>query len=107
MKRTVYLQKRSLSEAMDLFREDTRVRIYTPEYRIFRATDGVIQQAWKQRSCIPHYIDFPVKDRKTWEDYKSRMRIDDPIREFDYRSLAAELNSSTLPDSRGSTEPSK
>src|ERR1043165_308299 len=33
----------------------------TNEYRVFRASDGVIQQAWKNQSCIPHYLDFTLR----------------------------------------------
>ena len=32
----------------------------TDDYRIFRDGDGVVQQDWKNRSCIPHYIDMDV-----------------------------------------------
>lgn len=45
-------------------------------WRIFRATDGVIQQAWKQQSCIPHYIDFTLKTAKDWPEYKKRLQPD-------------------------------
>jgi len=46
----------------------------TDEYRIFRQGDGVIAQHWKGRSCIPHYIDFTLKDRSGWDEYKKRLQ---------------------------------
>lgn len=48
----------------------------TPEYRIFRASDGVVQQDWKFRSCIPHFIDFTLKSAADWDDYKKRLQPD-------------------------------
>ncbi|OGV86812.1 MAG: hypothetical protein A3K19_00725 [Lentisphaerae bacterium RIFOXYB12_FULL_65_16] len=48
----------------------------TAEYRVFRAKDGVIQQAWKQRSCIPHYMDFTLKTATDWPEYKKRLQPD-------------------------------
>jgi len=48
----------------------------TDEYRIFQQSDGVIAQHWKGRSCIPHYIDFRLKDRGGWDDYKKRLQPD-------------------------------
>jgi uroporphyrinogen-III decarboxylase len=48
----------------------------TPEYRIFRAGDGVVQQDWKQRSCIPHFIDFTLKTAADWPSYKERLQPD-------------------------------
>jgi uroporphyrinogen decarboxylase len=48
----------------------------TPEYRIFRATDGVVQQDWKHQSCIPHYIDFTLKGARDWDEYKKRLQPD-------------------------------
>lgn len=46
----------------------------TNEYRIFRQGDGVVAQHWKHRSCIPHFIDFTLKDRSNWEEYKKRLQ---------------------------------
>jgi len=48
----------------------------TNEYRIFRGSDGVIQQHWKHRSCIPHFIDFTLKDVRNWDEYKKRLQPD-------------------------------
>ena len=48
----------------------------TDEYRIFRQNDGVIAQDWKHRSCIPHYVDFILKDRSGWPEYEKRLQPD-------------------------------
>ena len=48
----------------------------TDEYRIFRGHDGVVQQDWKHQSCIPHYIDFTLKEAKDWPEYKKRLQPD-------------------------------
>jgi uroporphyrinogen decarboxylase len=46
------------------------------EWRIFRSREGVIQQAWKKKSCIPHYIDFTLKTARDWPEYKKRLQPD-------------------------------
>lgn len=48
----------------------------TDEYRIFRDATGVILQDWKNRSCIPHYIDFTLKESKDWPGFKERLQPD-------------------------------
>ncbi len=48
----------------------------TEEYRIIRQNDGVIAQWWKNRSCIPHYIDFLLKDPSGWPEYQKRLQPD-------------------------------
>jgi uroporphyrinogen decarboxylase len=46
----------------------------TDDHRIFRQKDGVIAQHWKNKSCIPHYIEFMMKDRSGWDEYKKRLQ---------------------------------
>ncbi len=48
----------------------------TAEYRIFRQGDGVVAQHWKGKSSIPHYIDFLLRDRASWPEYKKRLQPD-------------------------------
>ncbi len=48
----------------------------TDEYRIFRGGDGVICQDWKHRSCIPHFIDFTLKEARDWPEFKKRLQPD-------------------------------
>lgn len=46
----------------------------TEEYKIVRGADGVIAQQWKNRSCIPHYMDFTLKTAADWPLYKDRLQ---------------------------------
>jgi len=46
----------------------------TAEYRIVRDRDGVTCQHWKNKSCIPHYMDFTLKTAKDWDEYKKRLQ---------------------------------
>ena len=48
----------------------------TDAYRIFRQDDGVIAQHFKGRSALPHYVDFILKDRSGWPEYKRRLQPD-------------------------------
>ena len=48
----------------------------TDDYRIFRDSAGVVQQDWKNSSCIPHYIDWTLKGSKEWPDFKKRLQPD-------------------------------
>lgn len=51
--------------------------------RTTREPDGSVARRWKpgiQEVSIPHYLEFPVKDRPTWEAFKERYRLDDPTR---------------------------
>lgn len=48
----------------------------TDEYRIFRGGDGVVSQDWKNKSCIPHFVDFTLKGAKEWDDFKKRLQPD-------------------------------
>jgi uroporphyrinogen decarboxylase len=48
----------------------------TETYRIFRQGDGVIARHFKGKSSIPTFIDFTLKDRKGWEEYKKRLQPD-------------------------------
>jgi len=82
-----------------LFEEETLEE--TDQYRIFRQQDGVVAQHWKDRSCIPHYIDFTMKDRSGWEEYRMRLQ---PCPERLPENLDEELerlNESDLPVSIG------
>ena len=48
----------------------------TEEYVIARQDDGVVAQDWKNRSCIPHYVDFLLKGRAEWPEYEKRLQPD-------------------------------
>ncbi len=49
----------------------------TNEYRIYRQSDGVICKDWKNKSSIPHYIDFVLKDASSWHEYQKRLQPDE------------------------------
>ena len=57
---------------------ETKVIEETDKHRIFIDTDGVKKEVFKDgSSTIPHYIDFPLKGRKEWEEiFKPRLKID-------------------------------
>ena len=69
----------------------------TEEYRIFRDSAGVIQQAWKHKSCIPHYIDFTLKTAKDWDEYKKRLQPDPGRIPEDLSKKIEEAENSGLP----------
>ena len=49
----------------------------TDDYRIVRDSAGVVLQDWKNKSCIPHFIEHTLKDRATWEEhFKWRLQPD-------------------------------
>ena len=49
----------------------------TDEYRIYRQKDGVICKDWKEKSSIPQYIDYLLKDASGWSEYKKRLQPDE------------------------------
>ncbi len=59
-------------------------------HRTMRDANGVIyQEQVSGDASIPHYIDFPIKDRATWEEYKFRLDPDDPARGYTEDELDA------------------
>ena len=47
----------------------------TADHLIQRGNDGEVFKINKQgHKSIPHYIDFPVKDRASWESFRERLR---------------------------------
>ncbi|MHC4915766.1 MAG: uroporphyrinogen decarboxylase family protein [Planctomycetota bacterium] len=69
----------------------------TAEYRIFRQKDGVVCQDWKHRSCIPHFIDFTLKDASGWDEYKKRLQPDPARIPEDLDEKLAKAEASGLP----------
>ncbi len=70
----------------------------TDEYQIVRDGDGVVKQIFKSgKDSIPHYLDFPLKGRKEWEElFKPRLDINlksrYPENREDWNGLKARLN---------------
>jgi len=44
----------------------------TDEYVISRTNNGVMQKSFKGHDSTPFWWDFPVTDRKSWEEHRSR-----------------------------------
>jgi uroporphyrinogen decarboxylase len=55
---------------------DVEIIEETSAYRIFRDTEGVVQKEWKNKSSIPHYIDYTFKEAKDWDNYKKHLLPD-------------------------------
>jgi len=61
----------------------------TAEYIISTTAWGVTSRRWKHRASVPEFLDFKIKDRKSWAKAKARMdraedRIDWEALERDY-----------------------
>lgn len=69
----------------------------TEDYRIFRDGDGVVCKDWKHKSCIPHYIDFTLKEAKDWDEYKKRLQPDPARIPANIDQRITELEASGLP----------
>lgn len=53
----------------------------TDEYRVYRDGYGCVARINKHgHKSIPHFIDFPVKDRASWEPFRAALDPDDPRR---------------------------
>ncbi len=49
----------------------------TEEYTIVRNAQGAIAKNWKHATSTPEYIEFTIKDRKSWEEHKPRLAWND------------------------------
>lgn len=67
------------------------------EYRIFSDASGVICQDWKKKSCIPHYIDFTLKEAKDWPQFKERLQPDSARIPDDIEQRIKDADNSGLP----------
>ncbi len=76
---------------------EQEIREETSEYRIYRDGEGVIKQEWKRKSCIPHFIDFTLKDASGWDEYKKRLQPDDRRIPPDFDKKLSEAESAGLP----------
>jgi len=63
---------------LPLFEEKTLSE--TADSRTYRDGSGVVCQAWKHKSNIPHYIDFTLKTPKDWEEHYLWRLQPDPAR---------------------------
>ncbi|RKY75233.1 hypothetical protein DRQ00_10890 [candidate division KSB1 bacterium] len=47
----------------------------TDEYTLVRNRDGALVKNWKHATSTPGWVDFLIKDRASWEEYKSRLTM--------------------------------
>jgi hypothetical protein len=47
---------------------------------VFRDEQGVVKRDRKGFTTMPQFLEYPVKDRKTWEEHKWRFDPDTPER---------------------------
>ena len=87
-----------LGAKLDLYPAFTEELIEeTAEYRIVRGSDGVVMQDWKHQSCIPHYIDFTLKDASNWPEYKKRLQPHPDRLPKDLPEIIRRVEASDLP----------
>ncbi|NPV54153.1 MAG: hypothetical protein HPY71_11610 [Firmicutes bacterium] len=56
------------------------------ETEVRRDRDGTIARWYKHKSgfaSIPQYLEYPVKNRLDWGEFKKRLRIESPVRKID------------------------
>ncbi|GMV94634.1 MAG: hypothetical protein AMXMBFR82_44120 [Candidatus Hydrogenedentota bacterium] len=70
----------------------------TDEYETYRDELGWVARVNKQGDkSIPHYLEFPVKDRRTWEPYRAALDPDDFRRWEDFETSLNSLADSGAP----------
>jgi uroporphyrinogen decarboxylase len=76
----------------EVLEEDERVEV-------FKDSSGVIQKRWKSgvSNSIPSYVEFPVKDRDTWESYRNRFDLDGIRHPDNWDELKAEWEDRDYP----------
>jgi uroporphyrinogen decarboxylase len=64
----------------------------TETHKVYRDGFGCIARINKEGDrSIPHFIEFPVKDRASWESYKHALDPDDPARWVYFEQSLAEI----------------
>ena len=64
----------------------------------FRMSSGQVAKVLKNRPGMPMYIDWPVKDRKSWEEIKRRLNPNTPERyPSDWKAYVEEINKLKVP----------
>ena len=67
------------SNPMPLFKDE--IIEETDDYTVYRDGYGCVARTNKHGDkSIPHFIDFPIKDRATWEPFKAAFDPNDPKR---------------------------
>ncbi len=77
---------------------DYRVIKETDERLIYRDQSACTAEINKKGDkSIPHYIDFYLKDRKTWEDYKERLQASEDRVPSNWEELVKKYNKRDYP----------
>lgn len=78
--------------------EDEETLSEDDERRVYRNRVGCVAEVNKKGDqSIPHFIDYPVKDRASWEPYKACLDPADPRRYEELEEDLARLRSSGVP----------
>lgn len=69
------------------------------DHRIIQDGEGVKKIVYTDGAdTIPRYLEFPVKDRASWEELKQRLDIEDPARQRDdWEEIGARTRESEFP----------
>ncbi len=68
------------------------------EYRVYRDGEGSVAKINKKgHKSIPHYIDFPIKDRASWESFKERLQPSPDRIPDNWPALAEKYNQRDYP----------
>lgn len=70
----------STNNTLQLPRE---VKEETGEYVISITEDGALQKNWKNQTSTPELIDFTIRTKEIWEEYKPRMVMNDSRVDWD------------------------
>lgn len=49
----------------------------TEEYTVVKNANGALVRNWKHATSTPEMIDFTIRDRKSWEEHKPRLAMND------------------------------
>lgn len=78
---------------------ETKVLEQTDQHKIVQDSEGARKIIYTDgKDTIPRYLDFPIKDRASWEQFRERLRIDDPARyRDDWEEIARRTHESDVP----------
>ncbi len=70
-----YFGYERVSQGADLsFQFPKTILEETPTHRIVKDAFGATTRVFKNQESVPETLDFTIKDRKTWEEHKPRLR---------------------------------
>ncbi|MBN2308107.1 MAG: hypothetical protein JXR94_04005 [Candidatus Hydrogenedentes bacterium] len=68
------------------------------EHQVYRDSMGCVAEINKKGDkSIPHFLDFPIKDRASWEPFKKALDPDDPSRYERIEEALPDLAAATMP----------